>query len=45
MAEAVHQVLADESLSRCLSEAGIETARRYTWEAMVDKMEYILTSQ
>jgi glycosyltransferase involved in cell wall biosynthesis len=45
MARAVHLVLADESLARRLSEAGIETARRYTWEAMVDKMEYILTSQ
>jgi glycosyltransferase involved in cell wall biosynthesis len=42
MARAVHEILADGKLARRLSEAGIETARRYTWEAMVGKLESIL---
>lgn len=45
MARAVHQVLMDDSLATRLSKAGIATARRYTWEAMVDKLECILSSQ
>jgi glycosyltransferase involved in cell wall biosynthesis len=45
MADAVHRILSDEALARQLSEAGIETARQYTWEAMVDRMESILVSR
>ena len=45
MARAVQRVLTDESLAKRLSEAGIETARRYTWDAMVDRMESILASR
>lgn len=45
VAAAVYRILADQRLARRLSEAGVETARRYTWEAMVDKMEKTLVSR
>jgi glycosyltransferase involved in cell wall biosynthesis len=45
IARSVQRILTDRSLAERLSEAGIETARRHTWDAMVDKMESILGSR
>lgn len=44
MAEAILAVLNDQAFAAGLVEAGLETARRFTWDAMVDRFEKVLQS-
>lgn len=44
MAEAIRKIIDDSELAKRLSAGGRETACRFTWDVMVDKVESLLTN-
>jgi glycosyltransferase involved in cell wall biosynthesis len=44
LAEAIEKLLTDESLAEKLRKNGLETAKQYTWDKVVDKVENIFKS-